>query len=296
MRIRIRRRRLMVPIAVFALTAAALGAPTTASSEIDPLLPSLGLDQLLDIANVEAPPAGVGLELHIDFPTENPLQIGDLEFTALTAVINPDRSVETQSAIAAGSGDNAAEAEECTDPAFLPTGRSWSAEDMPVVWRFRRGSTPPENSIYRTQGALREAHGVWPTSKSRCSDTDRIDFSYEFAGLTRKSVKYDNVNIVEFGPLGSGALAINYTWFSGTRILETDLRLNRTDYNWTNRRGGKKYQVVNVTAHELGHQVGLDDLSDPHGGLTMFGRISRGEMKKTTLGTGDIRGASRLSP
>ena len=288
-------RRVAVPVAVAALISAALGA-NTASSQLSSELPSLTLEQLLSIAQVEAPPAGVGLELHIDFPAENPLDIGGVAFNALTAVINPDHSVDMQSAIAAESATGATQAEECKDPAFVPTGRSWSAADMPVKWRFRRGTTPPENSIYKTQAALRDAHGVWPTARSRCTEQDSIDFAYEFAGLTDKTVKYDGANIIEFGPLGSGALAINYTWFSGTRILETDLRLNRTDYNWTNRPGGKKYQVVNVTAHELGHQVGLDDLGDPHGGLTMFGRISRGEVKKTTLGQGDLRGAGRLSP
>lgn len=287
--------RMAVPIALAALITSALGA-SSASSQLSTELPSLTLDELLAIAQVEAPSEGLGLEIHADFPAENPLEIGGVEFNALTAVINPDHSVDMQSAVAAESASGAAEAGECKDPAFLPTGRSWAAGDMPVEWRFRRGSTPPENSIYRTQAALRDAHGVWPTTRSRCTDEDEIDFAYEFAGLTGKTVKYDGTNIVEFGPLGSGALAINYTWFSGTRILETDLRLNKTDYNWTNRPGGKKYQVVNVTAHELGHQVGLDDLSDPHGGLTMFGRISRGEMKKTTLGSGDLRGAGRLSP
>lgn len=282
-------------MAVAALISAALGT-NTASSEVSTELPTLTLDQLVAIANVDAPPSGVGLELHIDFPAEDPLVVGGVAFNALTAVINPDHSVDMQSAIAAKNATGAGQTEECKDPAFLPTGRSWSAADMPVQWRFRRGSTPPENSIYRTQAALRDAHGVWPTSRSRCSDQDQIDFAYEFAGLTDKTVKYDGTNIIEFGPLGSGALAINYTWFSGTRILETDLRLNRTDYNWTNRPGGKKYQVVNVASHELGHQVGLDDLGDPHGGLTMFGRISRGEVKKTTLGSGDLRGAGRLSP
>ncbi len=289
-------RRVAAPVAAVAMIAGALGG-STASSQVSTGLPSMTLEQLLDLARVDAPPAGVGLELHMDFPTENPLTLGGVAFNAITAVINPDRSVEMQSAVAAGAAGGGSEAEECTDPAFMPTGRSWSSEDMPVVWRFRRGSTPPENSMYRTQGALRDAHEIWPASRSRCTDSDRIDFAYEFAGLTAKTVKYDHTNIVEFGPLGSGALAINYTWFSGTRILETDLRFNRTDYGWTNKPGGqKKYQVVNVAAHELGHQVGLDDLSDPHGGLTMFGRISRGEMKKTSLGSGDLRGAGRVSP
>lgn len=289
-------RRIAVPLALAALISAALGA-NSASSQLSTQLPSLTLDQLLAIANVDAPPQGIGLEIHVDFPAENPLAIGGVAFNALTAVINPDRSVDMQSAIAAESATGATQTEECKDPAFLPTGRSWSAADMPVKWRFRRGTTPTGNGLYRTQGALRNAHSVWPLARSLCSDQDQIDFAYEFAGVTGKTVKYDGTNIVEFGPLGSGALAINYTWFSGTRILETDLRFNKTDYRWTARPGGKrKYQVVNVAAHELGHQLGLDDLGDPHGGLTMFGRISRGEVKKTTLGSGDLRGAGRLSP
>lgn len=288
-------RRIAVPLALAALVGSALGA-SPASSQLSSELPSLTLDQVLAIANVDAPPQGIGLEVHVDFPAENPFEIGGVAFNALTAVINPDHSVDMQSAIAAESATGGAQADECKDPTFLPTGRSWGAGDMPVRWRFRRGTTPPENSIYKTQAALRDAHGVWPTARSRCTKDDTIDFAFEFAGLTKKTVKFDGANIIEFGPLGGGALAINYTWFSGTRILETDLRLNRSDYNWTNRVGGKKYQVVNVAAHELGHQIGLDDLSDPHGGLTMFGRISRGEVKKTTLGQGDLRGANRLSP
>lgn len=289
------RRRFLVPALLAGLVASALGS-TPASSELDPTLPSLDLDQLLAIAQVDPPPAGIGLEIHADFPTENPLEIGGLEFTAITAVINPDRSVDMQSAVAARgtSGDTVG---ECTDPTFAPTGRSWNAEDMPVVWKFRWGSTPPGNSKWLTQRALRAAHRVWPKAVTNCKDSSTINFHYSYAGRTRHGVKYDHRNIVEFGRLGSGALAINYTWFSGTRILETDLRLNRTGYQWTNKPGGQRaYQVKNVTAHELGHQVGLDDLGDPHSGLTMFGRISKGEMKKTTLGSGDLRGAARLSP
>lgn len=268
---------------------------TSASSQIDPLLPSLTADELLAMAHVDAPPAGVSLELHIDFPVENPLEVAGTEFTAITAVVHPDRSVDMQSAIT-GTSDAGAEAEECSDNTFLPTGRRWSAEDLPVPWQFRRNSTPDGNSIWRTTRALRRAHKIWPQGVSNCNTNADIDFGYDYKGVTSRTVKYDHRNIVEFGRLSGGALAINYTWYSGTRILETDLRLNRFDYKWTNVPGGRRYQVVNVASHELGHQVGLDDLGSPHGGLTMYGRISRGETKKTTLGAGDLRGASRLTP
>ena len=72
--------------------------------------------------------------------------------------------------------------------------------------------------------------------------------------------------------------------------------MNKADYNWTNVAGVKRYQVRNVIAHELGHQVGLDDLANPHNGLTMFGQIGRGELNKVTLGRGDLKGASTIAP
>lgn len=276
------------------LLGAALAAPSASSSTLD--LPVLDADTLLAIAGVDLPADGTNLEIHADFPVESPLVVDGLAFTSLTASITPDGQVQTHSATPT-SATSAAEAPECTDNFFAPTGRAWQEADLPVVWHFRRGSTPDGVGIWRTQRALREAHSIWSTSDSRCTDNDRIDFDWDFGGLTKKTVKYDGVNTVEFGPLGSGALAINYTWYTGSRILEVDLRFNRTDYPWTNRDGGdNKFQVVNVATHELGHQIGLDDLYDPHGALTMFGRIDRGEMNKTTLGAGDVRGAATLEP
>lgn len=288
-------RRLAVPLALAAMVSTS---PFTspAVSQLSPELPSLTADQLLSMANVASPPSGVSLEIHIDFPGEDPFEIGNAAFNALTAVIHPDQTVDMQSAVAAESPGGTTQAAECDDPTFLPSGKAWSANDLPVRWRFRRGTTPEGNSVLKTQAALRDAHAVWPASRSRCTEQDSVGFSYDFAGATTKTVKYDGTNIIEFGPLTGEALAINYTWFSGTRILETDLRMNRTGFEWTNRPGGRKYLISNVAVHELGHQVGLDDLEDPHGGLTMFGRIYRGEAKKLTLGTGDLRGADRLSP
>jgi len=289
-----RKSRFAALVLVGGLMGAALAAPSASSTVLEP--PSLDADALLDIAGVELPPDGVNLEIHADFPVESPLLVDGLGFTSLTASVTSDGGVQTHSATPA-SAQAGPEAPECTDNFFAPTGRSWQGSDLPVVWRFRRGSTPDGVGPWRTQKALREAHSIWSTSKSRCTDSDEIDFDWDFGGPTRKGVKYDGVNSVEFGRLGGGALAINYTWYTGTRILEVDLRFNRTDYPWTNRDGGRnKFQIVNVATHELGHQIGLDDLYDPHGALTMFGRIERGEMRKTTLGAGDVRGAGRLQP
>ena len=260
------------------------------------LLPSLTPELLLEIANVEAPPAGIGLQVHADFPDGNPLLIDGLAIHSFTADLTPEGGVITRSAHT-GEAGGAGGLDECNDPAFTPTGVRWAKNTMPILWRLDRRSTPEELKFDKTKLTIRSAHRVWPQAKTACSDKDRITFSYNYLGHTSKNPKYDRVNLVDFGSLGGGALAVNYTWYSGNNeIVEVDLRLNKDDYTWTNVEGVHMYQVGNVVAHELGHQFGLDDLSDPHGRLTMYARIGKGEMGNVTLGEGDLRGAQTLSP
>lgn len=284
---------------VVGLLALALGGSSRAQVVDLPLpLPAVETQELLDIAGVPLPPEGVTLQLHADFPVEAPLSVDGLAFTSLTADVTSDGGITMLSATPATAGEaTAAGLDECTDPTFAPTGPRWYERDLPVEWRFRRGSVPDRVGRFRSQRSLRAAHQVWTNTRTVCKSPDKVSMRFAFDGSSTRTIAYDDVNLVDFGHLGAGALAMNYTWYQGGHILEVDLRLNRHDYRWTNRPGGKnRYQVANVAAHEIGHQLGLDDLSDPHGALTMFGRMGRGEMSKTTLGRGDVRGATALSP
>jgi len=264
-----------------------------ASSQVDSL-PSIPAADLLRMANVSAPGDGVSLRLHMDFPEDAPLVASGLEIYSLTASIDSDGVARLEHAATAQEATTADGVDECTDPAFTPSSAVWGAGDMPIQWRFRKGSTPDDVSTFLTKRSVRQAHRVWPRAQSNCKDGDTVSFRFDYLGGSARSIKYDGTNLVEFGAL-DGPLATNYTWYRGDDMLEVDLRLNRA-YSWSARSGKNRYNIQNVVAHELGHQIGLEDLSDPHGALTMFGRIFKGETSKLTLGRGDLKGAGFVSP
>lgn len=287
-------------IAVGALVAALAASwitPQTASSQVD-VLPTLSAEQFLSIVGLDSMPADVGLLAHVDFPEENPLLLDGVPIYSFSAALTPEGDVEMREmAAVAETTTVAAAADECVDPAFTASSALWTSEDMPIEWRFRERSTPDDVSRFLAKRAMRKAHRVWPHSISNCSGADRLSFRFNYLGGSGKTVKYDGTNLVEFGNLDSGALAVNYTWYKGDRILEVDMRLNKEGYSWTARQEGKsRYNIANVVTHELGHQIGLEDLTDPHGSLTMFARINRGETGKLTLGRGDLKGASLVAP
>ncbi|MGI8774279.1 MAG: matrixin family metalloprotease [Actinomycetota bacterium] len=291
-------RRRPLHLIVAATVVAALAAPLIplgASSQPE-ALPQLSLEEILAIAKVAAPPPGVGLKIHADFPEEAPLSIDGLPIYSLTADISTTGVARVEHAVTAQESTTAAGIDECTDPTFTPASALWAAGDMPIKWRFRAGSTPRNVSRFLAHKAIRKAHRVWPRAHSDCSNAQTNNFAFGYAGNTGKRVGYDGVNMIDFGRLGSESLAVNYTWYSKGRILEVDMRLNKRNYAWTAKKQGKNYNIMNVVTHELGHQVGLEDLSDPHGSLTMFARISRGETHKVTLGRGDLRGANHVTP
>lgn len=259
-------------------------------------LPTFTRDEALALTGARVPD-GVGVIVHTDYPATAPLAVAGAAYYSLTLDFTPTGEVITRNAIAdadggATSGSGVA---ECEDPAFKPLGVRWRARSIPVLWRLDLRSIPDYLKTEKTKLTIRSAHRVWPQSQTDCSEGDRNGFHYNYLGHTRRNPKYDKVNIVDFGALPNKALAQNYTWYRGTEIVEVDLRLSN-GYSWTNVDGVKRFQVKNVVTHELGHQVGLDDLGAPHGDLTMYSMINRGEMKKITLGFGDLKGAWTVSP
>jgi hypothetical protein len=100
----------------------------------------------------------------------------------------------------------------------------------------------------------------------------------------------DGRNVISWGYLGTGILAITYLWIRGSRVIETDCRLN-IYYSWSLSGEPRKIDLQSVMTHEFGHWCGLKDLySDADYWLTMYGYSGYGLTYQRTLGFGDIIG------
>jgi len=129
--------------------------------------------------------------------------------------------------------------------------------------------------------------------------------TWRFGGNTNaKQAKLDGINTIAFGA-AKGAIAVTTTWYyTGTgEIAESDMIL-ASNLAWSITQPGTDcggqagtYDVQNITTHELGHQVGLEDLySTADKDLTMYGYGMTTELKKDSLGAGDFAGAQVVAP
>ena len=114
----------------------------------------------------------------------------------------------------------------------------------------------------------------------------------------------DNANVVSWEPLNDDRIiAVTYIWYYRftKEIVETDIIMN-SQQPWGIDPDGEgltplvgAYDVRNIATHEAGHVCGLDDLYYYKASeLTMYGYSSLGEVKKDSLGKGDILGVQKL--
>lgn len=129
---------------------------------------------------------------------------------------------------------------------------------------------------------------------------------FHYAGESRENkATNDSQNTVMWQVLPGGVAAMTYIWTDNGRLVDADTVLNQryawnyTSYNGSNDCDGPKayFDLRDIATHEFGHWVGLGDLYDSRAkDLTMYGYASRGELKKDTLGLGDITGVRALWP
>jgi len=134
--------------------------------------------------------------------------------------------------------------------------------------------------------------------KTTCSLTTQANlFGASGTNNTAAYGTYDNINIIDFGPLDyANAIAVTSIWYnrSTKSILEYDMRFN-TAFEWSTSGAPGKMDVQNIATHELGHAVGLSDIyNSTFSALTMYGYADYGETNKQDLEPPDIAGLQKM--
>ena len=193
----------------------------------------------------------------------------------------------------------------CSDRAYFDgEGRVEST----LSWSFNRSTVPGELTPDSAEGAIRRAGTNVADTRSNCRLGDRVPVSLSYEGntssqadvLTDSCSSNDAKSEVSFGDLANGYLAVTCNWRGSglpyKPIEESDIKINKTDFNWTTRPDARscsrRFDLEGVMTHERGHTFGLGHVAeDAHGALTMSTFINGScQSSERTLGRGDVRG------
>ena len=191
----------------------------------------------------------------------------------------------------------------CSDGAYSLTGSSWSAR---VNWYYKASSTPGEITQSDAISALRASMTNLTHADNDCGLPDNVSANSLYRGTTTKSANIgtgstcnssDGTNVADFGNLAATDLGYACWWTIGAKTVESDMRLNSTEFSWAVNLNGclNKYSVEDVATHEFGHTFGLNDVSENlHPALTMSAVMLACQNAETTLGLGDVKGLEAL--
>ncbi len=176
----------------------------------------------------------------------------------------------------------------------------WKLPSSPtssIVFNINYNSKPVSLLKSSVTSAVNLAFQAWDTSLSNFNEGSATNIN---------RYQLDGTNLVAWGTTPNNAIAITVTWYypSTGQWVESDTILNKKlKWSWTPYStvsaecGGTSgaYDLQDIMTHENGHWVGLDDLYDSFSrDLTMYGYGMTSELKKDTLGQGDILGKQFL--
>lgn len=175
----------------------------------------------------------------------------------------------------------------------------WRLPAAGVTWFLNPSTVPSTVNLVMAIDALEAAFATWTAA-----DPGK---QFSFGGYTTvRRPRLDFVNAVLWGKVSASAIAITYIrYYTATGIVADVDTVFNVRYPWAvfDTGGGEcqsspdAYDVEDIATHEFGHWLGLDDLySSSAKDLTMYGYGAGGELKKRTLGTGDVSGANAVAP
>lgn len=202
---------------------------------------------------------------------------------------------------------------ECSDAAY-------NDEDWRVTagfgYGFNRSTTPPEIGADAAEGAIKAGGTNITSVHNNCRLPDEVPAELTYLGNTNATADIigdrcdtnggDGNNVVSFGDLSGGTLAVACTRFAPNpsgydEVTESDIKINKADFKWTTnprpRSCKNKYDLQSVMTHERGHTFGLGHVSESaHGKLTMSPLIGACQKSPRALGKGDVLGLNNKYP
>lgn len=175
----------------------------------------------------------------------------------------------------------------------------WHLPSGGITWKLNESSVPASVGASAARAAITSSFDTW-------SSADSGKAFYDSGSTKVKTTKFDGVNAILWKRLSPSTIGVTYVWYksSSGEVVEVDTALN-SRYPWAifSSTGGEcqsspdAYDLQDIATHEFGHWVGLDDLyNDVDKDLTMYGFGAGGELKKRTLGRGDVNGAKAVAP
>jgi hypothetical protein len=186
----------------------------------------------------------------------------------------------------------------CTDGAYTLEGFKVDRL-MPFYYN---GLGVPASVRTAALAAVRGAVYTVATGANRCAARARLAVGASYSGVTRRTAQLtsagkcsgnDGYNVVGWGTLPTGYLAITCVYYSAGKVRNSDVLIN-TRYRWFTSRPANcrnAYDLQSVLTHEQGHTFGLGHV-DPrvHGTQTMATSMGPCDTSKRALGLGDYRG------
>lgn len=157
----------------------------------------------------------------------------------------------------------------------------------------------PDDIQDAVAAALTQAAGTWGSA-----DADKALTFLGASDISRP--RYDGQNVVLWKRLPRSTIAAAYIWYDPVsgEVVDADVVLStRVPWAMNDPNSGDcagsagAYDVRAVATHEFGHWLGLDDLYEStDADLTMHGIVTVAELKKASLGAGDVDGALAVAP
>jgi len=255
----------------------------------------------LSTANTESPTAG---QDRADVVSPR-LTSGDLTEESDAPVSEPP----TPDGLEVGEVDAASSPGECQDGAYSTLDRK---EYGIYNWYLGDGAYPAGMTRSQALEYFEGSIGRITASTNNCGLTDQVPAKSHYAGTTTYEADISNHGTCtardgkstwDAGDLAAGTVASTcaHTWpnpVGKNDLREADVRFNIADFDFTrnptNTCNGLYHDVLNTGTHEAGHVFGLGHVGSGHSNLTMYTKADRCEVKKRTLGKGDVMGLRSL--